>query len=149
LNLQIEQQTDFSTVVHFLRTSGLSLVFKRAHLQLCGVGYFLGASDAAMVVSFANYHIRPRVRPSFRFVFEDCCGLARLIHPFLGLVSFAIQQELGVSDGDIGNIFTAFSTGLTVGAFFWWVPVAGSKTMLTSYRGLGVDIFGVSRSDSS
>ncbi|GAA5872979.1 hypothetical protein JCM16303_006899 [Sporobolomyces ruberrimus] len=46
-----------------------------------------------------------------------------------GLISGQIQQELGVSDARIGDIFTAFSAGLTVGAFMWGllVDIIGRK----------------------
>ncbi|GAA6059099.1 hypothetical protein JCM10212_002070 [Sporobolomyces blumeae] len=40
-----------------------------------------------------------------------------------GLIAGAIQQELDVADNRIGDIFTAFSAGLTVGAFFWGLMV--------------------------
>lgn len=36
-----------------------------------------------------------------------------------GLVAPPLQQELGFSDGSLGNIFTSFSSGLTAGAFVW------------------------------
>lgn len=46
-----------------------------------------------------------------------------------GLISGQIQQELGISDARIGDIFTAFSAGLTVGAFAWGllVDIIGRK----------------------
>ncbi|CED85516.1 mfs general substrate transporter [Phaffia rhodozyma] len=46
-----------------------------------------------------------------------------------GLISGAIQQELGIADSKIGDIFVAFSAGLTVGAFFWGIAadVIGRK----------------------
>jgi MFS family permease len=46
-----------------------------------------------------------------------------------GLIAGALQAELNVPDNQIGNIYTAFAAGLTVGALFW---------------GLSVDIIGVS-----
>lgn len=50
---------------------------------------------------------------SFGYFLDLCWAQA------FGLISGAIQQELNVSDADIGDIFVAFSAGLTVGAFFW------------------------------
>ncbi|GAA5846082.1 hypothetical protein JCM3766R1_001361 [Sporobolomyces carnicolor] len=46
-----------------------------------------------------------------------------------GLIAGQIQQELGVADARIGDIFTAFSAGLTVGAFTWGllVDIIGRK----------------------
>ena len=38
-----------------------------------------------------------------------------------GLVATPLQQELGFSDVQLGNIFTSFSAGLTAGAFVWGV----------------------------
>lgn len=40
-----------------------------------------------------------------------------------GLVASAIQQELGVDSHHIGDLSTAFNTGLTVGAFTWGLLV--------------------------
>ncbi|GAA6015868.1 hypothetical protein JCM11491_007218 [Sporobolomyces phaffii] len=40
-----------------------------------------------------------------------------------GLIAGQIQQELGISSSRIGDIFTAFSAGLTVGAFCWGLSV--------------------------
>ncbi|GAA6019707.1 hypothetical protein JCM10207_009237 [Rhodosporidiobolus poonsookiae] len=40
-----------------------------------------------------------------------------------GLVSGQIQQELGIDDSRIGDLSTAFSAGMTVGAFFWGLAV--------------------------
>ncbi|KZT28573.1 MFS general substrate transporter [Neolentinus lepideus HHB14362 ss-1] len=45
------------------------------------------------------------------------------------LIASSAQQEFGISDNEFGNIFTAFNTGLTVGAFTWGllVDVVGRK----------------------
>ena len=40
-----------------------------------------------------------------------------------GLVVSPLQQELGFHDAQLGNIFTAFSAGLTAGALVWGVLV--------------------------
>ncbi|KAL7422519.1 hypothetical protein Q5752_003167 [Cryptotrichosporon argae] len=40
-----------------------------------------------------------------------------------GLVAAAVQQELGISDSNIGNLSVAFNTGLTIGAFAWGLLV--------------------------
>ena len=40
-----------------------------------------------------------------------------------GLVASALQQELGVPNNHIGDLSTAFNTGLTVGAFTWGMLV--------------------------
>ncbi|GAA5828576.1 hypothetical protein JCM11251_000860 [Rhodosporidiobolus azoricus] len=40
-----------------------------------------------------------------------------------GLVGGQIQQELGVGNDRIGDLSTAFSAGMTVGAFFWGLAV--------------------------
>ncbi|BGP28095.1 MFS transporter, sugar transporter [Rhodotorula toruloides] len=40
-----------------------------------------------------------------------------------GLVSGALQQELGVPNNRIGDLSTAFSAGMTVGALFWGLAV--------------------------
>lgn len=46
-----------------------------------------------------------------------------------GLIASSAQQEFGISDTQFGNIFTAFNTGLTVGAFTWGllVDIVGRK----------------------
>jgi MFS family permease len=55
------------------------------------------------------------------------CGLGYLIDLMwaqaFGLVLSPMQQELGFSDGQSGNLSTAFSAGLTAGAFVWGVLV--------------------------
>lgn len=40
-----------------------------------------------------------------------------------GLVVAPLQQELGFSDGEVGNISSAFAAGLTAGAFVWGILV--------------------------
>ncbi|KAL7412195.1 sugar transporter-like protein [Mrakia frigida] len=40
-----------------------------------------------------------------------------------GLIAGALQAELGVPNNQIGNLFTAFAAGLTVGALFWGLSV--------------------------
>ncbi|KAG9109344.1 hypothetical protein FRC07_008338 [Ceratobasidium sp. 392] len=40
-----------------------------------------------------------------------------------GLIAPPLQKELGFSDTEMGNIFTAFSAGLCAGAFMWGVLV--------------------------
>ena len=40
-----------------------------------------------------------------------------------GLIATPLQQELGFSDDELGNIFSSFSAGLTAGAFVWGVLV--------------------------
>jgi len=40
-----------------------------------------------------------------------------------GLVVAPLKQELGFSDGEVGNISSAFAAGLTAGAFVWGVLV--------------------------
>lgn len=38
-----------------------------------------------------------------------------------GLILASIQQEFGFSDGELGNLGTAFGAGLTGGAAFWGI----------------------------
>lgn len=38
-----------------------------------------------------------------------------------GLILASIQQEFGFSDGELGNLGTAFGAGLTAGAAFWGI----------------------------
>ena len=51
------------------------------------------------------------------------CGFGYLLDLLwaqaFGLVATPLQQELGFGDGQLGNIFTSFSSGLTAGAFVW------------------------------
>lgn len=60
---------------------------------------------------------------SFGYFLDLCWAQA------FGLISGQIQQELGIADARIGDIFTAFSAGLTVGAFAWGllVDIIGRK----------------------
>ncbi|MCJ1268128.1 hypothetical protein MMC22_008014 [Lobaria immixta] len=55
------------------------------------------------------------------------CGFGYLLDLLyaqaFGLVAPALQQELGFSDPDLGNIFSAFGAGLCAGAFVWGVLV--------------------------
>jgi MFS family permease len=55
------------------------------------------------------------------------CGFGYMIDLMwaqaFGLVLSPIQQELGFGDGQTGNLSTAFSAGLTAGAFVWGVLV--------------------------
>ena len=39
------------------------------------------------------------------------------------LIAVPIQQEMGIPDSQIGDLYTAFSVGLTVGAFSWGILV--------------------------
>ncbi|WRT68382.1 uncharacterized protein IL334_005358 [Kwoniella shivajii] len=55
------------------------------------------------------------------------CGLGYFLDlcwaQAFGLVGSAIQQELGIPDSEIGDLSTAFNTGLCVGAFGWGLLV--------------------------
>ncbi|KKY24980.1 putative membrane transporter [Phaeomoniella chlamydospora] len=55
------------------------------------------------------------------------CGFGYLLDLLwaqaFGLIASPLQQELGFSETEIGNIFTSFSAGLTAGAFVWGVLV--------------------------
>lgn len=55
------------------------------------------------------------------------CGFGYMIDLMwaqaFGLVLSPLQQELGFGDGQTGNLSTAFSAGLTAGAFVWGVLV--------------------------
>ncbi len=55
------------------------------------------------------------------------CGFGYLLDLLwaqaFGLVASPLQQELGFSDAELGNIFSSFSAGLTAGAFIWGVLV--------------------------
>jgi MFS family permease len=55
------------------------------------------------------------------------CGFGYMIDLMwaqaFGLVLSPMQQELGFGDGQTGNLSTAFSAGLTAGAFVWGVLV--------------------------
>ncbi|KAE8440922.1 hypothetical protein EG329_006319 [Mollisiaceae sp. DMI_Dod_QoI] len=55
------------------------------------------------------------------------CGLGYFLDLLwaqaFGLIATPLQKELGFSDGQLGNIFTSFSSGLTAGAFVWGVLV--------------------------
>ncbi|KAF8851682.1 MFS sugar transporter-like protein [Acephala macrosclerotiorum] len=55
------------------------------------------------------------------------CGLGYFLDLLwaqaFGLIATPLQKELGFSDGQLGNIFTTFSSGLTAGAFVWGVLV--------------------------
>lgn len=55
------------------------------------------------------------------------CGLGYLIDLMwaqaFGLILSPMQQELGFGDSETGNLSTAFSCGLTAGAFMWGILV--------------------------
>lgn len=55
------------------------------------------------------------------------CGLGYFLDLLwaqaFGLIASPLQQELGFSDAQLGNIFTAFSAGLCAGAFVWGILV--------------------------
>lgn len=55
------------------------------------------------------------------------CGFGYLIDLLwaqaFGLILLPLQQELGFSGNEQGNISVAFSSGLTIGAFTWGVSI--------------------------
>ncbi|KAJ5041496.1 uncharacterized protein L3040_005081 [Drepanopeziza brunnea f. sp. 'multigermtubi'] len=55
------------------------------------------------------------------------CGLGYFLDLLwaqaFGLIATPLQQELGFSSGELGNIFTAFNAGLCAGAFVWGILV--------------------------
>ncbi|RDW88842.1 hypothetical protein BP6252_00874 [Coleophoma cylindrospora] len=59
----------------------------------------------------------------YQWYIWSLCGLGYFLDLLwaqaFGLVASPLQQELGFSDGQLGNIFTAFSSGLCAGAFIW------------------------------
>lgn len=61
-----------------------------------------------------------------------------------GLVVTPIQQEFGFGDEDLGTIFTAFSIGLTAGAFLWGILVdTAGRSAGFNYTVLISSVFGV------
>ncbi|KAH8663152.1 MFS transporter [Tricladium varicosporioides] len=55
------------------------------------------------------------------------CGLGYFLDLLwaqaFGLIGTPLQREFGFSDSQLGNIFSAFSAGLTAGAFVWGILV--------------------------
>ena len=49
----------------------------------------------------------------------------------LALVGSCIQRELGFSDKEFGNLFSALFAGMTVGGFVWGVLVDVIGSLLT------------------
>lgn len=63
----------------------------------------------------------------YQWYIWSLCGLGYFLDLLwaqaFGLIASPLQQELGFSDRQLGNIFTAFSAGLTAGALVWGVLV--------------------------
>ncbi|KUJ21677.1 MFS sugar transporter-like protein [Mollisia scopiformis] len=65
----------------------------------------------------------------YQWYIWSLCGLGYFLDLLwaqaFGLIATPLQKELGFSgiDGQLGDIFTAFSSGLTAGAFVWGVLV--------------------------
>jgi MFS family permease len=63
----------------------------------------------------------------YQWMIFGLCGFGYMLDLLwaqaFGLVVSPLQQELGFSDGEVGNIFSAFAAGLTAGAFVWGVLV--------------------------
>ncbi|OAL03813.1 MFS general substrate transporter [Phaeosphaeriaceae sp. SRC1lsM3a] len=63
----------------------------------------------------------------YQWCLWSLCGFGYMIDLMwaqaFGLVLSPLQQELGFGDGQTGNLSTAFSAGLTAGAFVWGVLV--------------------------
>jgi hypothetical protein len=59
----------------------------------------------------------------YQWMIWGLCGFGYLLDLLwaqaFGLALSPLQQEMGFGDGQSGNISTAFSAGLTAGAFFW------------------------------
>lgn len=63
----------------------------------------------------------------YQWMIFGLCGFGYLLDLLwaqaFGLVVAPLQQELGFSDGEVGNIVSAFAVGLTAGAFVWGILV--------------------------
>jgi len=63
----------------------------------------------------------------YQWYIWSLCGLGYFLDLLwaqaFGLIATPLQQELGFSDTQLGNIFSAFSAGLCAGAFVWGVLV--------------------------
>ncbi len=63
----------------------------------------------------------------YQWMIFGLCGFGYMLDLLwaqaFGLVVAPLQQELGFSDGEVGNISSAFAAGLTAGAFVWGVLV--------------------------
>ncbi|KAL3427783.1 membrane transporter [Phlyctema vagabunda] len=63
----------------------------------------------------------------YQWYIWSLCGLGYFLDLLwaqaFGLIATPLQNELGFSDDQLGNIFTAFSSGLCAGAFVWGVLV--------------------------
>lgn len=72
------------------------------------------------------------------------CGLGYLVDLMwaqaFGLILSPMQQELGFGDAQTGNLSTAFSCGLTAGAFMWGilVDIIGRKWAYVSVSQSGI-----------
>lgn len=63
----------------------------------------------------------------YQWMIFGLCGFGYMLDLLwaqaFGLVVAPLKQELGFSDGEVGNISSAFAAGLTAGAFVWGVLV--------------------------
>ncbi|OWP04421.1 MFS sugar transporter [Marssonina coronariae] len=63
----------------------------------------------------------------YQWYIWSLCGLGYFLDLLwaqaFGLIATPLQQELGFSSGELGNIFSAFSAGLCAGAFVWGILV--------------------------
>ncbi|EHL02422.1 putative Uncharacterized MFS-type transporter PB1E7.08c [Glarea lozoyensis 74030] len=63
----------------------------------------------------------------YQWYIWSLCGLGYFLDLLwaqaFGLIASPLQRELGFSDAQLANVFTAFSSGLTAGAFVWGVLV--------------------------
>ncbi|CZT09145.1 related to 4-hydroxybenzoate transporter [Rhynchosporium agropyri] len=74
-----------------------------------------------------NYHFNEMGMGRYQWYIWSLCGLGYFLDLLwaqaFGLIASPLKQELGFSDGELGNIFTAFSSGLCAGAFVWGILV--------------------------
>lgn len=63
----------------------------------------------------------------YQWMIFGLCGFGYMLDLLwaqaFGLIVAPLQQELGFSEGEVGNISSAFAAGLTAGAFVWGVLV--------------------------
>lgn len=78
-------------------------------------------------VVLVNREINAQGMGRYQWMIFTLCGFGYMIDLLwaqaFGLVVSPLQQELGFPDAQLGNIFTAFSAGLTAGALVWGVLV--------------------------
>jgi sugar phosphate permease len=84
---------------------------------------FDGLSLYEKKAALVNREINAQGMGRYQWMVFALCGFGYMLDLLwaqaFGLIASPLQQELGFDDAQLGNLFTAFSAGLTTGAFIW------------------------------